>query len=124
MFRGRDRIGAAGAVGHLFSGDVKAVTEGKPARTAQIRPSGRLRFSDGALKTIAKEALKSKTGARGLRSILESAMLDIMYELPSIPNLKEVVINEGVVLKNDKPELSYTSPEEQAARDVKKAETA
>jgi ATP-dependent Clp protease ATP-binding subunit ClpX len=108
---------------------VKILTEPKNAIVKQYQKlfeyeNVKLRFTDGALKTIAREALKSKTGARGLRSILESAMLDIMYELPSIPNLKEVVINEGVVLKNDKPELSYTSPEEQAAREVKKAETA
>lgn len=108
---------------------VKILTEPKNAIVKQYQKlfeyeNVRLRFTDPALRTIAKEALKSKTGARGLRSILESAMLDIMYELPSIPNLKEVVINEGVVLKNDKPELSYATPEEQAAREVKKAETA
>ena len=83
-----------------------------------------LTFDPEALRAVSQRALKRGTGARGLRAILETMMTDIMYELPSIPNLKEVVINEGVVLKNDKPELSYTSPEEQAARDVKKAETA
>jgi ATP-dependent protease Clp ATPase subunit len=54
-----------------------------------------------------KEALKTKTGARGLRSILEQAMLDIMYELPSIPNLKECVITEEVISKKSKPELLF-----------------
>jgi ATP-dependent Clp protease ATP-binding subunit ClpX len=85
----------------------------------------KLRFTDGALKTIAREAMKSKTGARGLRSILEHSMLDIMYELPSIANLKECVINEEVVTKNSKPELVYGSAEDQGEGGFgKKAENA
>ena len=73
----------------------------------------KLRFEDEALKTIAREAMKSKTGARGLRSILENCMLDIMYELPSIPNIKECVISEGVVTKTEKPKLIHHAEGEQ-----------
>ncbi len=59
-----------------------------------------LRFTDEALKAISQEALCRKTGARGLRSILESAMLEIMYELPEYKNLQEVIVNEEVIRKN------------------------
>jgi ATP-dependent Clp protease ATP-binding subunit ClpX len=67
----------------------------------------RLRFTDGSLVAIAKEALKRNTGARGLRSILENSMLDIMYEVPSQPNVKEVVISEDVIFHKEKPIVVY-----------------
>src|SRR3954454_11765296 len=57
----------------------------------------KLKFTKGALHAVAKAALKHKSGARGLRAILENAMLDIMYELPSMPTAREVVINEEVI---------------------------
>lgn len=66
-----------------------------------------LKFEDGALREIAKEALKSKTGARGLRSILENCMLDLMYEVPSMPNLKECIITEAVIKKEGQPILIH-----------------
>ena len=75
-----------------------------------------LTFTDKAMKTVAKEAMKSKTGARGLRAILENAMLEIMYEVPSIPNLKECIIDDQVILKKGKPKLVYATEEEIAAR--------
>ena len=53
-----------------------------------------LRFTEEALDTVAVEALDKKTGARGLRGILESAMLDVMYEVPSEDGVEEVVVNE------------------------------
>jgi ATP-dependent Clp protease ATP-binding subunit ClpX len=62
-----------------------------------------LKFTDSALVAVAHEALKRKTGARGLRSILENAMLDIMYDIPSQDRVKEVVINEEVILRNARP---------------------
>jgi ATP-dependent Clp protease ATP-binding subunit ClpX len=104
---------------------VRILTEPKNAIIKQYQKlfeyeNVKLNFSESALNTVAKEALKSKTGARGLRSILENAMLDIMYELPSIPNLKECNIDENVILKKGKPELVYTTPEEQAAAASKK----
>ena len=67
----------------------------------------RLRFTDGSLVAIAKEALKRNTGARGLRSILENSMLDIMYEVPSQSNVKEVVISEDVIYHKEKPIVVY-----------------
>ncbi len=66
-----------------------------------------LRFTDGALIAIAKEALERKTGARGLRSILENAMLDVMYDIPSQDRVKEVVLNEDVIAKGAKPVILY-----------------
>jgi ATP-dependent Clp protease ATP-binding subunit ClpX len=91
---------------------VKILTEPKNAIIKQYQrlfeyENVKLRFEDGALKRIAREAMKSKTGARGLRSILEHCMLDIMYELPSIQNLKECIINDDVVGKNAKPQLVF-----------------
>ena len=73
-----------------------------------------LRFTDSALLAIAKEALKRKSGARGLRAILESCMLDIMYELPSAESVKECVISEDVVLNKEEPILLYEQSKKQA----------
>jgi ATP-dependent Clp protease ATP-binding subunit ClpX len=70
-----------------------------------------LKFTDGAMVAIAREALKRKTGARGLRSILENAMLDVMYEIPSQDRVKEVVINEDVVLNRARPIILYDCAE-------------
>jgi len=67
----------------------------------------KLKFTDGALTAVAREAIKRETGARGLRAILEDVMLDIMYELPSQPAIKECVIGEEVILKKEKPLLLY-----------------
>ena len=75
----------------------------------------RLRFTDGSLVAIAKEALKRNTGARGLRSILENSMLDIMYEVPSQPNVKEVVISEDVIYRKEKPIVVYEQQVSDAA---------
>jgi ATP-dependent Clp protease ATP-binding subunit ClpX len=66
-----------------------------------------LRFTDSALASIAKEAVKRKAGARGLRAVLEKSMTDIMYEIPSIANVKECVIGEEVILNNETPILLY-----------------
>jgi ATP-dependent Clp protease ATP-binding subunit ClpX len=73
-----------------------------------------LRFTDTAMSAIAREAIKRKSGARGLRAILESCMLDVMYEIPSIDNVKECVIGEEVVLKGEKPILLYEQTKKQA----------
>jgi len=74
----------------------------------------KLRFTDGALVAIAKEALKRKAGARGLRSILESTMLDIMYDLPSQTNIKECIINEETIHRKEKPIVLYEKKAESA----------
>jgi len=70
-----------------------------------------LKFTDGALVAIAREAIKRKTGARGLRSILENAMLEVMYDIPSQDRVKEVVINEDVILNNARPIILYDCAE-------------
>ena len=66
-----------------------------------------LKFTPEALNAIARKALAHKAGARGLRSILENAMLDIMYEVPSEESVKEVVINEEVILRKETPLIVY-----------------
>ena len=71
----------------------------------------RLRFTEGAMSAIAKEALKRKSGARGLRAVIEEAMLDVMFELPSDPSAKECVISEQVILNGDYPVVLYENPE-------------
>jgi ATP-dependent Clp protease ATP-binding subunit ClpX len=74
----------------------------------------KLRFTEGALAAIAKEALKRKSGARGLRAILESIMLEIMYELPSQSNIKECIISEETILNKEKPIVLYEKKAESA----------
>ncbi len=64
-----------------------------------------LHFTEGAIRAIAKEAIEKKTGARGLRSIIEKAMLDVMYDLPSREEVKECVISEDVIVSNAEPIL-------------------
>jgi len=63
----------------------------------------RLRFTDGSLAAVARQALRRKSGARGLRSILEGVMLDLMYEIPSRDDVDECVINEEVIEQGIKP---------------------
>ncbi len=72
-----------------------------------------LKFSEGALRAVVQEAIARKTGARGLRSIIENSMLDIMYELPSIDNLKECILTEESIAGTQEPILVYHAPEEQ-----------
>jgi ATP-dependent Clp protease ATP-binding subunit ClpX len=67
----------------------------------------KLRFTDAALRAIAQEALRRKSGARGLRAIMENIMLDVMYEIPSIRGVKECVVDEDVVLRGQKPMLIF-----------------
>jgi ATP-dependent Clp protease ATP-binding subunit ClpX len=67
-----------------------------------------LEFRESALQLIARKALERKTGARGLRSIMEHALLDIMFDLPSLPNLSKVVIDEGVIKGDTPPILIYS----------------
>jgi len=67
-----------------------------------------LEFREQALKAIARRALARKTGARGLRSILESTLLDTMFDLPSLENVAKVVIDYGSVNSDVKPILIYS----------------
>jgi ATP-dependent Clp protease ATP-binding subunit ClpX len=74
----------------------------------------KLTFTDGAMRAVAKLATERKTGARGLRSILENTMLEIMYELPSRLDMRECVISEDVVMNKGNPILIFESASETA----------
>jgi ATP-dependent Clp protease ATP-binding subunit ClpX len=74
----------------------------------------RLKFTDDAVAAIAREAMKRGTGARGLRAVLEEVMLDVMYELPSLPALKECIITREVILNKDRPILISEQKEQSA----------
>ncbi len=65
-----------------------------------------LEFDEAALQEVAKLALARKTGARGLRSIMENLLLDTMYELPGMSNVSQVVINQAVVQGHESPQIS------------------
>ncbi|MGD9310561.1 MAG: ATP-dependent Clp protease ATP-binding subunit ClpX [Desulfosarcina sp.] len=98
---------------------VRILTEPKNALIKQYKKlfeieGVNLRLTDSALSAIADEALKRKSGARGLRAILESCMLDIMYDIPSKDDVKECVIGEEVVLKKEEPILLYEPSKKQA----------
>ncbi len=82
-----------------------------------------LRFTELALKAIAAEALKRKTGARGLRAVIEQAMLDVMYEVPSMNNVKEVLVDENVIEKRERPKLIYKTEEEMRATATEKKDS-
>ncbi len=71
-----------------------------------------LEFEDAALRMVAKKALERKTGARGLRSILEQALLDVMYDIPSMENLTKVIIDDAVVADGSMPKMIFQDPPE------------
>jgi ATP-dependent Clp protease ATP-binding subunit ClpX len=98
---------------------VKILTEPRNALVKQFQKllefeNVTLRFTDGALRAMAKKSLERKSGARGLRAIMEGSMLEIMYEIPSLPGIKECVINEDVVLHNEEPILLFEQSKERA----------
>lgn len=98
---------------------VKILIEPKNALIKQFQKlfemdNVKLKFTDGSLRHIAKAALERKAGARGLRAILEDIMLDVMYDLPSQPSVKECIISEEVVLKKQDPILVYENEAEWA----------
>ena len=74
----------------------------------------RLKFTDDAIAAVAREAMKRGTGARGLRAVLEEVMLEMMYELPSIPGLKECIITREVILNKERPILISEQKEQSA----------
>ena len=95
---------------------IKILHEPKNAITKQYKKlfeyeNVQLRFTEGSLRAIAKEAIKRKSGARGLRAILEKIMLDVMFETPSEADVKEVVISEDTVVKGEKPLVVYQHQE-------------
>jgi ATP-dependent Clp protease ATP-binding subunit ClpX len=98
---------------------VKILTEPKNALIKQYQKllafeNVKLKFTDGALTAIARKALQRKTGARGLRSILEDIMLDVMYEIPSQKGIKDCIISEETVNKKEKPILIFEKQIESA----------
>ncbi len=93
---------------------VRILTEPKNALVKQYKKlfeldKVSLRFSTNALRCIAKKAIERKTGARGLRNVMESVMLEIMYDLPSMSNVKECVINKAVVERGAEPLMFFHS---------------
>ena len=76
----------------------------------------KLKFTKGALQKVSQSALRHKSGARGLRAILESSMLDIMYDIPSQPNIREVLVNEDVIDKAAPPIVMYTKEAAEGGR--------
>jgi ATP-dependent Clp protease ATP-binding subunit ClpX len=91
---------------------VRILREPKNALVKQYRKlfdmeGAELTFTDDSLVAVAREALHRKTGARGLRAILENVMLDVMYDIPSQKNVREVIINEDVILHHESPVILY-----------------
>ena len=96
---------------------IEILTKPKNALTKQFSSlfkmeEAELVFDEKSLHCIAKKALERKIGARGLRAILESILLDTMYELPSLENVKKVVVDENVVKNASQPKLVYGETEE------------
>ncbi len=99
---------------------VSILTEPKNALVKQYKKlfeleNVRLRFNDGVLRSISKEAIRRKSGARGLRSIMENIMLDVMYDLPSHPEIQECIINDDVLTKSAQPLLVYRGQDQESA---------
>jgi len=99
---------------------VRILTEPKNALMKQFQKlfeleDVNLRFTDSALRAIAERSSERKSGARGLRAIMEAAMLGIMYEIPSMEGVKECVINEEVILNKEEPILLFEQSQEMAS---------
>ena len=98
---------------------IQILTEPKNALVKQYQKllemeNVRLKFTDASMKAIAKEALKRKLGARGLRAILEETMLELMYEIPSQHDIREVVISEEAITRGEQPLVVYEHKAETA----------
>ena len=103
---------------------IKILLEPKNAITKQYTKLFKMEntdieFRENALMAIAKKAKERKTGARGLRTILENVLLDTMYELPSNPDVSKIVVDEAVIEGDSQPYLIYdqNSSEKKAAKD-------
>ena len=99
---------------------VRILTEPKNALIKQYQrllelEGVELEFRPEAMKAVAHRAMERKTGARGLRSILEHALLDVMYDLPSVENVSKVVVEENVITESAKPLLIYQEEDEKRA---------
>lgn len=101
---------------------VKILLEPKNALTKQYQKlfdmeEVELEFREDALRAIARKAMERKTGARGLRTVLENVLLDTMYDLPSMENVSKVVVDDAVVLGETRPYVIYESEEKAAVGD-------
>jgi ATP-dependent Clp protease ATP-binding subunit ClpX len=99
---------------------VKILTEPKNAISKQFKKlfemeGVELEIRSDAYAAVAQKAMKRKTGARGLRTILESVLLDTMYELPSLENVSKVVVDESVINHQAEPYLIYSNSSPQKA---------
>ena len=99
---------------------IQILTEPKNALTKQYAKLFEMEgcdieFRDDALRAVARKAMQRKTGARGLRTILEQVLLDTMYDLPSLENVRKVVIDESVIQGNSKPYMIFDASEPMAA---------
>ncbi len=99
---------------------IKILTEPKNALVKQYQrlfeiEEVKLKFTDESLKAIASLALQRKLGARGLRAILEEIMLELMYEVPSQPDIKEVVISEDTIINKEQPLIVYEHHQAESA---------
>jgi len=114
------RVPVVAHVEELTEGDlVRILTEPKNALVRQYQrlftmEDVRLEFTDGALQAIARKAITHGTGARGLRSIMEALLLELMYDLPGRVDVAEVVITEAVVRDGAEPTLVHESKESAA----------
>lgn len=91
---------------------IKILTEPKNALTKQYAKlfeydDAKLEFEEDALRAVAQKAIERKTGARGLRSIIEHALMDVMYEVPSLENVEKVIIKRDCIEENAKPEIVF-----------------
>ena len=106
---------------------IKILTEPKNALVKQyqklvnLNDNVQLEFTDDALKAVATEALKRGTGARGLRSIIENSILDIIYDIPSQPGLSKCIVTDEVITSKKKPILSFENSKKKLAVTSKKA---
>jgi ATP-dependent Clp protease ATP-binding subunit ClpX len=99
---------------------ISILTEPKNALTKQYRrlfdmEGAELEFREDALRAVARKAMQRKTGARGLRTILENVLLDTMYDLPSLRNVNKVVVDDSVIEGHSKPYIVYKSEEARLA---------
>ena len=99
---------------------VTILTEPKNALVKQYQrlfelEDAQLTFTDDALMAIARKAIERKTGARGLRSIMENILLDTMFDLPGLDTVEEVVVNEDAVSADAKPLMIHADTKKEPA---------
>jgi len=101
---------------------VQILTEPKNALTKQYTrlfemEGSEIEFREDALRAVAKKAMERKTGARGLRSIVEHVLLDTMYDLPSFDNVSKVVVDDGAITGDSEPLIIFEGDKRRVASD-------